>query len=142
MVARESYDPLLYKYQTQDVNFFNTPEIQAEYEMAQDPQTKMAPINLLADKGYRTVMINNIMTLDSKSKNKSIRDHHVNLAQVDFVVEDHLFGANKTIKMPYTALVSWRYRGVPSDAYQKLKNWDGFTITKYVVQPVNVKQSE
>jgi len=138
VMARESYDPLLYGYQTKDVNLFNTPEIQAEYEMAQDVHNKTAPINLLADKGYRTVLINNIMMLDSRAKNKTKSDKHVNLAQVDFVVEDHFFDIHRTIKIPYTAIMSWRHEGIPSDAYQKLKNWDGFKVTKYVVQPVNV----
>lgn len=139
VMARESYDPLLYGYQTKDVNLFDTPEIQAEYEMAQDSHNKSAPINLLADKGYRTVLINNIMMLDNGAKNKNDIGKHINLAQVDFVVEDHFFDAHQTLKTPYTAIISWRYDGVPSDAYQKLKNWDGFKVTKYVVQPVNVQ---
>lgn len=140
--ARESYDPVLYGYQTKDVDLFNTSEVQSEYEMAQDSHNKLAPINLLADKGYRTVTINNIMLLDDESKNTKNDSHHVNLAQVDFVVKDHFFDANRTVETPYRAIVSWRYAGVPSSAYQKLKNWDGFKITKYVVQPVNMADSE
>ena len=142
VMARESYDPLLYGYQTKDVNLFNTSQIQAEYEMAQDSHNKTAPINLLADKGYRTVMINNIMMMDSASQNKNGVGNHVNLAQVDFVVEDHFFGAHRTVKIPYTALISWRYDGIPSDAYRKFKNWDGFKVTKYAVQPVNVHDTQ
>lgn len=142
VLARESYDPLLYRYQTHDVNLFNTSEVQAEYEMAQDSHNKSSPINILADKGYRTVLINNIMMLDSISKNKKDITHHVNLAQVDFVVEDHFFGSQRTLKTPYSAIISWQYEGIPSDAYLKLKNWDGFKVTKYVVEPINLKSSE
>lgn len=141
VTARESYDPLVYKYQTKEVNLLSAPQVQAEYEMAQSSENKASPINILGAKGYRTVVINSILPVDSVKKNTTNtpkKERHVNLAQVNFVVIDHLFGENRTIKTPYTALVSWEYDGVPSSPDKKLMNWDGFRITKYLVQAKNI----
>jgi len=145
VVTRESYDPLLYRYQTDEVKLLSTPEVQAGYELAQSGDNKFAPINVLEAKGYRTVTIQSILPLDSEEKNRdnqSKKDRHSNLVQVNFVIVDHLFGQNKTIETPYTALVSWDYEGVPSDPNEMLKDWDGFKITKYVVQPKNLGNSD
>lgn len=145
VIARESYDPTLYRYQTKEVNLLSSPEIQAEYELAQDEDNKSSPINVLGAKGYRTVVVNSILPLDSESQNKegqSKADRHVNLAQINFVIEDHLFGQKATIKLPYTALVSWKYTGVPSKPDAMLKDWDGFKVTKYLVQPKNIDKSD
>lgn len=138
VVARESYDPLLYRYQTNQVKVLSTPQVQAEYELAQSSDNKAAPINVLGAKGYRTVIINSVLPLDSKSKNKNGVKKHVNLAQVNYVIVDHLFGQNQTIKTPYTALVSWQYNGTPKDPAKMITDWDGFQITKFIAQPVNV----
>lgn len=138
---RESYDPLLYAYQTREVKLFSTPDVQAQYAWSQSNTRTSAPINVLGAKGYRTVVVNNVLRLDSSTKSTAARDKHVNLAQADYVVIDHVWGQHQTIKTPYTALVSWQYRGVPRDPSAMLNDWDGFTITKFVVQPINVGQS-
>ena len=141
IIARESYDPLLYKYQIEKVKLLSTQEIQAEYELSQSSSNKLAPINIIGAKGYRTVIVNSIFRLDSENKNRegqSKKDRHIDLAQVNFIVVDHLFGQNKKITTPYSGLVSWRYDGVPSSPDDMMKNWDGFKITKYSVEPKNL----
>ena len=140
--TREGYDPLLYSYQTSDVKLFSTPQVLGEYELAQSSDNATSPIRVLGDKGYRTVAINSILPLDQDSPDTSKnRNKHINLAQVNFVVIDHFFDGNQTIKTPYTALVSWEYRDVNSDPDVLLQNWDGFIITKYVVQSVYLPKS-
>jgi type IV secretion system protein VirB8 len=136
--TRESYDPLLYEYQTNEVKLLSTPQVEAEYDLAQSSDNKASPINVLGAKGYRTIVVNNVLQLDSIDKNHDGQGRHVNFAQVNYVVEDHLFGQNQVIKTPYTALVSWEYNGVPDNPEKKLRDWDGFSVTKYVVQPVNL----
>ena len=137
ITARESYDPILYRHQTSEVKMFSASDVEGQYILEQSQENKNAPINVLQNKGYRTVVVNNVMQEDLAAKNVDGKGHHVNLAQVNFVVVDHLFDQSQTIKTPYTALVSWRYDGIPSTPEKQLRNWNGFTVTKYQVQPVN-----
>lgn len=139
VIARESYDPELYLHQAAEVQVLSSPKIQSEYELSQSSQNKMAAINVLSTKGFRTVIINSILPLDSINKNLNGKGKHINLVQVNFVVVDHLFGRNNTTKIPYTALVSWKYTGVPTNPTRMLRDWDGFLITKYLVQPAMSK---
>ncbi|NCX94393.1 MAG: hypothetical protein EBX40_06935 [Gammaproteobacteria bacterium] len=139
--TRESYDPILYRYQSGQVNLFSSGEVSTEYAATETPQNPSAPINFLAAKGYRTVTIKSVLFLDESVKDARAKNHHSthsNLAQVNFVVTDHFFGASEGAETPYTALVAWEYRGVPKDPNAMLLNWDGFTVTRYQVQPVNV----
>lgn len=139
--TRAAYDPLFYRRQSHEVALLSTPEVLAQYELAQSGDNKSAPINVLGSKGYRTVTINNVLPLDHASHDPQPSDHHVNLAQVDYVVVDHFYGQQQTVKTPYTALVSWRYDGIPADPLQQFGDWDGFRVTKFIVQPVNTDQT-
>lgn len=143
VMTREAYDPLLYSHQANEVDLLSSPQVQSEYQLAQASDNPHAPINVLADKGYRTVIVNDILPLDkATSDGNDPHHHHVNLAQVNYVVVDHLFGQSSTVKTPYSAVVSWEYRGIPADPEHQLMNWDGFTITKFVVQPMNQENQE
>lgn len=135
--ARESYDPVLYPYQTQEVKGQSDDEVYAEYTLSQATTNPTAPIHALGSKGYRTIVVQSILPLDSESQNTRSHGGHINLVQVDFMAIDHLFGESKTLDTPYTALVSWRYRGVPNNPAELYSNWDDFTVTKYQVEPVN-----
>lgn len=135
---RESYDPLFYEHQANEVKTESNAEVQSEYDLAQSSENKNAPINVLGAKGYRTITINNVLPLDAVGHPGNTKNPEAPVAQVDFVTVDHFFGQAQTIETPYTALVSWRYLGVPTDPEKKLEDWDGFQITKYVVEPVNV----
>lgn len=135
VVARESYDPTTYQYQTGLVQLLSSPRVQAEYEISQDSSNKSSPINLLGSKGYRTVTVKGVFQLDSKSKNVGKQKNHTNLAQVNYVVEDHFFGGEgQSIKTDYTVLVSWKYTGIPSQPSEMFRDWDGFKVTKFIVQ--------
>ena len=140
--TRESYDPLLYSYQTKEVSLLSSPEVKAEYELSQSSDDKSSPISVLGDKGYRTVIVSNIMPIDSEAKNNANEKDHQNIAQIDYVVIDHFFGDSSTIRTPYSALISWKYNGVPNDPQTMLQNWDGFTITKFIKQPINTNISD
>ncbi len=134
--SRESYDPILYGYQTKEVRLMSSSSVLSDYESTQDAKDKDSPVNLLGTQGYRTVQILNVLSIDKIPKDPVPGIHHENLAQVNFVREDHLLNRNQIIKKPYTAMISWKYRGLPKDPEQWFRNWDGFEVTKYEVQPV------
>lgn len=134
---RSAYDPLLYRQQSKEVADFSSTQINSEYIQAQTGENKTAPINVLGTKGFRTVIINSILPMDSVDKNIQNDKSHLNLAQVNYQVVDHLFGQSETITTPYSAVVSWTYRGVPSDPFTQMNNWDGFVMTKFTPAPIN-----
>ena len=137
VVARESYDPLLYRHQTREVDALSTAELQGQYALAQSSDNKASPINLLGAKGYRTVVVHNVLLQDLASRNHKGVGHHINLAQVNYVIIDHLFGQSRTISTGYTAIVSWRYDGIPSSPDKQLSDWDGFTMVRFTSAPNN-----
>lgn len=138
IVARESYHPATYSEQSKRVENLSSSQINAEYQLAQSKESS-APIHILQNKGYRKVMIKSIIFLDNRNaQNTKSRRKHENLAEVNFVVSDSLFGRDNQIKTPYTALVSWHYRGTPQNIEAMWQNWRGFEVTTYQVNPVNV----
>jgi type IV secretion system protein VirB8 len=139
--SREGYDPLLYRYQVEDVKGFSSPQVQQEYSLSQSKDSKSSPINSLGLKGYRTVRVNSILKLDDENLARHEKNPHSNLAQVSYLVTDHFLGSSETISVPYLAFVSWEELGVPEDPDQKIRNWDGFTVTKFQSQPVSVPKS-
>lgn len=138
---RESYDPVLYTHLTKEVEQLSAPRVYTQYEYSQSKKNSLAGINLLGAKGYRSVVVNDVILLDQASKNLNPHGHHVNLAQVNFVTVDHFFDDSRAIKTAYVALVSWRYEGIPQSPDLRMYDWDGFTITKYSPQPVNFDKS-
>lgn len=159
---RESYDPMLYPYLSAQIRWFNDDLVQGEYLAAQSPNNHDSPSRLLSDKGFRTVKINSIVALDLESKNTDTERGHLNLAQVNYVITDHSFGFENLAESvgsdspdspnssgesdnfsnassrAYTALISWSYAGVPDQPEGLLQNWDGFVVSKYQTQRVNL----
>ncbi len=149
---RESYDPMLYPYLSQQIHWFSDDLVQNQYAQEQDPNNPESLSHFLLDKGFRTVKINSVVNLDLESKNTDTERGHLNLAQVNYVVTDHWFGvggsedieAPETSETPnntsqaFTALISWSYTGVPDSPDALLQNWDGFVVTKYQTQRVNL----
>jgi len=145
---RESYDPMLYPYLSQQMAWFNDDLVQAGYLQEQSPTNQNSPSNFLSNRGFRTVKINSVIDLDLESKNTDTERGHLNLAQVNYEITDHFFGAsgdsvdglnpNSPNRQTYTALISWSYTGVPDSPEALLQNWDGFVITKYQTQRVNL----
>jgi type IV secretory pathway component VirB8 len=136
LTMRESYDPVLYAYQTKEVGLMSASQVMREYEFAQDAKHQNALVNLLGARGYRTVQVLTVLAIDKIPEQPTPGVHHENLAQVSFVVEDHFLDSNSIVKTPYTAMISWEYTGTPLDPESQFKNWDGFRVTKYVVQAV------
>jgi type IV secretion system protein VirB8 len=134
--ARESYDPTLYSYQAREVALMSSPSVFSDYEQAQDSHEKNSPVRELGARGYRTVKILNVLRIDAIPEKPTPGVHHENLAEVSFELEDHFLETNQVVKKPYTAMVSWRYEGVPKDPERLFKNWDGFQVVKYQIQPV------
>lgn len=133
IATRESYDPAFYKFQYKQIHLLSSPSVFAQYELLQSNSNKAAAINLLGAKGYRTVTIHAVLALSQSTRQQPNKK---NLAQVDFVINDHLFGETRITKTPYTALVSWRHTGFATKPYQQLYDWDGFQITQYKLQPI------
>ncbi len=143
---RESYDPVLYPYQSKQISAFSNDLVQDGYLSEQDKINSLAPLNFLSDKGFRTITVTSVIPLDLESKNTAAERGHLNLAQVNFISTDHYFSdpdsannnINNFLKTSYTVLVSWGYTGIPNNPSDLLENWDGFEITKYQKQVVNM----
>ncbi len=137
VVVRESYNPSLYREQGQQVGILSSNQVFGQYQQQQSTRTVLSPIHLLKKQGYRRVIVQSVLILSHANHHGPI--HHNNLAQVNFVVKDYFFGQDKPIRTtPFTALVSWRYLGVPRNPTNMLFDWDGFVVTRYVVNPVNI----
>ena len=140
--VRETYDPILYPYESKQLRWFNNDLVQDEYLSLQDKNNLSGPLNFLGDKGFRTIVINSVVPLDLASKNTPKEPGHINLAQVNFVATDHYFGQSEdSLKTPYTVLISWGYAGIPSEPSELLANWDGLFISKYQRQVMNIDNS-
>lgn len=141
VINRESYDPSSYDTQYSLINLMSNREVAKQYINAQSTGNKHSPINVLGNNGFRSVHVDSVVFLDSelenKDKPKSQQTHH-NLAQINFIITDHFKDSARQKTTALTALVSWDYRGTPSDPNDMWRDWDGFTITRYTVQQRNV----
>ncbi len=139
IVSRESYSAFSYREQYTLVNLLSSGEVASQYINEQDSSNNHSPINVLGNKGTRTVHVTSVLFLDKAAENDPNKKvfNHTNLAQINFTVtsQDET-GVLKTI--PLTALVSWEYRGMRSNQTDAWQNWNGFTITHYDVQQRNL----
>ena len=62
---------------------------------------------------------------------------HQNLAKVDFEVTLHDYKTGRVKLIPLTVLISWVYKGMPSNPANRWMDWNGFTVTDYQVQQRN-----
>ena len=131
IISRESYDPILYPYQSKEINLLSSKALFTQYELSQAKNNRSAAVNLLANKGYRTVRVHSILLLSKANNNIPP------LAQANFTVTDHLFDTEQTLHIDYTALISWQYTGESNDPYKLLHDWDGFQVIKYQKQLIN-----
>ncbi len=141
IINRESYSAFSFDTQYETVNLMSSESIAKVYRRGQDALNETSPIHELGEDGMKTVQIDNVVFLDNESLNKKdeAKKKHENRAQVNFEVTTD--EGNRITVTPYTALLSWTYRGTPSDPIAKWKNWDGFTITHYVVTQRNITHS-
>lgn len=145
---RESYSPDTYDYSYRLIHLMSAQNVYTGYQAVQNTDNKSSPISALGNKGYETVKVESIVFLDNENKNaknkKSTKNgsdlsqiHH-NLAQVDFVVITHDKLSNAITSKPLTALISWKYRGMPSDPNERWMDWNGFTVQSYEVTQRNI----
>jgi len=140
LINRESYNATSYHQQYSLVNVLSFPAVAKQYMQSQSLSNKNSDVNRFGNSGTRTVHVENVVFLDNVSLNRAdrkSRKHH-NLAQVNFVVTNHNKLTGKTTRRPLLALISWVYRGTPSDPESKWRNWDGFAVTRYTVEQRNV----
>lgn len=139
ITARESYHPATYQTQSSLVSLLSDNLVASEFSASQSTEHPNAPVHLLGNKGYRKVSVNSILFLDNEDENNPEQKAiHKNVAQVNFEVSDYLFGRDQHIDTPFVVLVSWGYRGTPTDPEKMWQNWRGFMMTTYKVSAVNV----
>jgi len=140
---RLSYSAYTYEEQYSLVNLLSSHSVAQQYEQSQSSHNKKAPINTLGTQGFRTVHIDSVLFLDNINLNnaeKQIKGHQ-NVAQIDFTITDHPSRDRQPVTTTLTALISWAYRGTPANPENAWRNWDGFSVTHFVVQPRNVEQT-
>ncbi len=141
IINRESYDAIAYPTQYALVHLLSNRQVAKQYIQKQSTRNRHAPINVLGNSGWRTVHVDSVVFLDSKRNNigkpPSQQTHH-NLAQVNFAVTDHVKNSGLRKTKALTALMSWTYRGTPSDPGDVWRDWNGFTVTRYTVAQRNV----
>lgn len=131
---RESYGAFSYDYQYKLINLMSSDDVSNQYRDEQAANNASSPIALLGETGTRTVHVEDVVFIDNENLNQSKttnETNHANLAQVDFTVTTK--DKNGSISTPYTALISWSYRGTPDDPAAKWQDWDGFTVTEYKI---------
>ena len=141
VINRESYDATSYNTQYSLINLLSSRGVARQYMNTQSTDNKRSPISLLGNRGFRTVYVDSVVFLDSKRENKGkpkAQQTHHNLAEINFTITDHFKNSSQQKTKALTALVSWDYRGTPSDPNDRWRNWNGFTVTRYSTQQRNV----
>ena len=141
VVNRESFSESSYKEQYSLINLMSNNEVSQQYRDTQSPSNPQSRINVLRRDGLRTVHVESVIFIDSILKNKGKPPNeqtHTNLAEVNFTVSDQ--GKNSTLikTHPFTALISWTYRGIPKDPDDRWRDWNGFTVTRYSLEQRNL----
>ncbi len=141
VINRESYDASSYDEQYSLINLMSDAEVARQYRNGQSTSNIHSPINILGNQGSRTVHVDSVVFLDSTKQNigklKPQQTHH-NVAQVNFTVTDHVKSSSIQKTKAYTALLSWAYRGTPSDPNDRWRDWNGFTVTRFTKEQRNV----
>lgn len=138
VVSRESYDPVFYRSQYSLVNLMSNKKSSHSYRKVQSIQNKHSPVNVLRNRGWRSVHVDSVVFLDSKLKNKDDKKkRHKNVAQIDFIITDHFKNSSHHKVNSFIALVSWEYKGIPDNPGDRWRNWNGFTVTDYQLEQKN-----
>lgn len=138
VTKRESYSAFSYDYQYRLIHLLSSEAVAKIYRATQDANNPASPIAQLGQDGTQTAQVEDVIFLDNDNLNstKDKKTHHTNLAQVDFTLTTKQKSQSTTT--PYTALLSWTYRGTPDNPQAKWQNWDGFTVTQYQLTQHNV----
>lgn len=134
VTARESYSAFSYPYQFRLVNLLSDDKVSKTYLAEQDANNPSSSISMLGDSGTKKVSVESVVFVDSDVLNQHKQKNekpHQNVAEVNFLVTTTKDGISTSV--PYVALISWVYLGTPSNPEDKWQDWDGFTVTEYVV---------
>jgi len=136
LVARESFSAASYDVQYRLVMLLSNSDVANQYVHEQSASNPQSPINTLGREGSQTVHVESVVFLDKADLPHQVDEKapHSNLAQVNFSIRLRQPGVSERHTIPLTALVSWAYRGVPSDPDKLWQNWDGFQVTRYQLQ--------
>jgi type IV secretion system protein VirB8 len=134
VIHRESFDSTSYRAQFELIHLLSSGAVADVYEKTQRKSNPDSPLNKLGTQMSRSVHVYSISFIDeerlnTKEKSGRRRNHH-DLAEVVFSTTD--------IEHHFTALISWRYTGVPASPAARWDNWNGFEVTRYTIQQRNV----
>lgn len=138
LTNRESYSAFSYDYQFKLVNVMSDESVAKMYREEESATNPASTIARLGKEGIKKVHIESVMFLDNENQNNPSQGitRHANLAQINFTVTTQSTGESQI--QPYTAMVSWTYRGTPDEPDVKWLNWDGFTVTHFTKAPRNL----
>lgn len=134
--VRESYDPDMYQYFSKMTSLLSSNAINRQYNKRQ--AASQSPVNRYGIHATVSVQINDVILIDSASRNHNGSHLHHNLAQVNYTKITTNLKTGQISTEPYRADVSWQYRGIPQNPFAQLHDWDGFEITQFTATPVNL----
>ncbi len=143
ITSRESYSSSDINQRFNLVTLLSDSHIAKTYEAEQSNSNPNAPINILKEKGTRTVKIEDIVFIDKKGL-KEIREFKQksqNLAKVDFITTT-VTPSGATETQYWVATIAWEYKGLPNNQQDAWDNWNGFQVTTYRVDPKNINQTK
>ena len=145
VIHRESYDSSSYRAQFELIHLLSSSTIADDYEKSQRKSNPTSPLNQLGTQISRQVHIYSINIIDQEHLNDNEkasrhRNHH-DLAEIVFSTTDKNKTTGAELEHHFTALISWRYTGIPASPDARWKNWNGFEVNRYTIQQRNVKDS-
>ncbi len=132
VINRESYDPASFAEMYQIISLMSDSHVAHLYQAEQDANDNQSFIHKFGNKATLSVKVISVSFLDNEDLNTQDKhEHHKNLAEVHFIVTNKSLNSGKEEKMPYIAILSWQYGGIPSDPELRWLNWNGFMVTSY-----------
>jgi len=135
VIQRESYHWASYQQQYDLVTLLSTPQVIEQYAAIQRADNVESPINRFGQHSYQQVTIEHVLLLDQHNLMSQQADNSLEQAQVYFTVADYDSAARLQQQLDFSALITWQYQGEPDNPQDKWRNWLGFTVNHYTVQP-------
>lgn len=131
---RESYAATSFAFQYRLINQLSGPQVALAFRRAQSANQKSSLLRQYGRTGLRKVTVDDIVLLPFKKVRGSKTLANQNpFAEVHFTTVDMPNGSHRPKITNHTALLSWRYEGIPSDPDERLNNWMGFKVHYYEV---------
>lgn len=140
---RESFDTSSFRSQFNLVSLLSNNQVAGEYHREQARNSKESHVKTLGATVRRETHVYSIHFLDSLAGNDNdIKKDHQNLAEVIFSIKDIDKDNGRIIQTAHhTALLSWRYIGMPASPEDRWQNFNGFEVTRYTKQARVVEAS-